>query len=208
VYGSLQEYLFSTTPAGDAVYVDLYAPSTFAAPRGVNLSVYTAFPYGSAVDIDVTLPAAATLDLALRMPAWLAAPSIAVTVAGAAWPATGTPGSYLHVRRAWPAGTTRVSFALPMAVTPHLYTGVTQLPPYTRYGYTYGPTLLAARGGFNASLKSIAIDADGAAPGDWMVPSADGLPLHWDVDGAPGITFVPAWEVQEELFSAFPCFAK
>ena len=206
LYGSLQEYLFATTPAG-AVYVDIYAPATFAT-AAANVTVFTAFPYGETVDVDVSLPAAATFDLALRMPAWLAAPAVAVTVGGAAWPAAGAPGTYLHLARQWPAGTTRVSFALPMAVTPHKYTGVTQLPPYTRYGFTYGPTLLAARGGFNSSLKSVILDGlDGAQPGAWLVPAADGLPLHWDIDGKPGVTFVPAWEVQQELFSAFPCFS-
>ena len=210
LYGSLQEYLYATTPTG-ALYVDIYAPSSFSTTlavsgAAVNLTTFTAFPYGDAVDIDVTLAAAASFDLALRMPAWLAAPAVAVTVGGAAWPAPGAPGSYLHLSRAWPAGTTRVSFSLPQAVRAHAYTGVTQLPPYARYGFTYGPTLLAARGGFNATLKSIALDKDGAAPGTWMVPASDGEPLHWDVDGVPGVTFVPAWEVQEELFSAFPCF--
>ena len=95
-----------------------------------------------------------------------------------------------------------------MAVTPHLYTGVTQLPPYTRYGFTFGPTLLAVRGGFNETLKSVNLDGlDGAQPGAWLVPAADGLPLHWDIDGKPGLTVLPAWEVQQELFSAFPCFS-
>ena len=210
LYGSLQEYLYATTPAG-AIYIDVYAPSTFsttiAGAVAANITTFTSFPYGDAVDIDVTLAAAGSFDLALRMPAWLAAPSVPVTVGGSLWPTNGAPGTYLHITRAWNAGTTRVSFALPQAVVAHIYTGVTQLPPYTRYGFTYGPTLLAARGGFNSSLKSIFIDRDGSQPEAWMVPAADGLPLHFDVDGTPGVTFVPAWEVQQELFSAFPCFS-
>lgn len=206
----MQEYLFATTPSG-GVYVDIYAPSTFTtvAMGGVplTLTVYTAFPYGEAVDIDIELPAGgATFDLALRMPSWLATAAVAVTVAGAAWPAAGVPGSYLHLARSWSAGTTRISLTLAMAITAHAYTGVTQLPPYVRYGYTYGPTLLAATGPFNATLKSMNIH--GVAGGDpsFMVPSADGDPLHWDVDGAPGVLFQPNWEIQQVNFSAFPCF--
>ena len=41
---------------------------------------------------------------------------------------------------------------------------------------------------------------------DWLVPSADSNPLHWEVAGVPGVLFQPNWEVQQTLFSAFPCF--
>ena len=215
LYGSLQEYLFATTPSG-AVYVDIFAPATFnfstQAAAG-TLQVFTEFPYGSDVRIALTLPAAATLDLALRMPAWLAAPSVAVTVGGLAWPTEGTPGTYLHLSRSWAAGETLISFTLPMALTPHLYTGVTQLESYVRYGFTYGPTLLSATpsesgaGSFNASLKGMVLPGvKGGAPAEWMLPAADGNPLHWEVLGVPGVLFQPNWEVQQVNFSAFPCF--
>ena len=212
LYGSLQEYLFSLAPAAAGVYVDIYAPSTLAFFGG-TLTVLTEFPYGSEVRIEVALNASLSFDLALRMPSWVAAPAVPVTVGAAPWGAPGTPGRYLHVAQAWPAGTTLVTFSLPMALAAHPYTGVTQLPPYARFGFTYGPTLLAATpsaagaGAFNKTLRGMVIPGvDGAAPGSWMLPAADGNPLHWVVAGVPGVLFQPNWEVQQTLFSAFPCF--
>ena len=217
LYGSLQEYLFATTPSG-ALYVDIYAPATFnfsTASAAGTLQVFTDFPYGSDVRISLTLAQpAASLDLALRMPSWLAAPSVPVTVGGAPWPAAGAPGTYLHLSQAWPAGETLIAFTLPQAVTAHLYTGVTQLGGYVRYGFTHGPTLLAATpaggeapGHFNSTLRGMVIPGvRGAEPASWLVPAADGSPLHWEVVGVPGVLFQPSWEIQEANFSAFPCF--
>ena len=214
LYGSLQEYLFSTTPDAKGVYVDIYAPSTFSPFPGASIAVATEFPYGSEVSIEVALTEPTALDLALRMPSWVAAPAVPVAVGGQPWAAPGTPGAYLHVSQTWPAGTTLVTFSLPMALTAHPYTGVTQLPPYSRYGFTYGPTLLAATpsaagspGAFNKTLKGMVVPGvRGAAPQEWLVPAPDGNPLHWAVAGVPGVLFQPNWEIQQTLFSAFPCF--
>ena len=95
------------------------------------------------------MPAAGTrLDVALRMPSWLApGTTVAVTVGGAAWPSVGAPGSYLHVSppAGWAAGATVLSFSLPMPLVAYEYTGASTLPPFSRWGYMVGPVLLAAQ---------------------------------------------------------------
>jgi len=202
LYGSLQEYLFSTTPNYDTLFFDIYAPSSFTAISGLNASVDTLFPYGTAVSISLSFSTpGSSLVLALRIPAWVAAPSVSVMVDGKAWGELGLPGSYLLISAppsGWPQGSTLVSFSLPMAFKAHLYTGITQIEPFTRYGFTYGPILMAALPQtWNSTLKSLHIPGvDGNNPAKWAVPSIDSHPAHFDVLGVPGITFMPNWEVR------------
>ena len=210
MYSSLHEFIFSV-PAGGAatppaLYVDLYAAAGVSgvAP-GVDVEVATRFPFDASVAITVTCAAAAELDLAVRIPAWAAAPGgVQVTVGGAAWPALGAPGSYLHISREWAAGATAVSFELPMALEAHLYTGDTQRPPYARYGFTYGPILLAAVGAFDASVDAVALpDVDPTAPEAWLAAQGN---LTFSVVGNAAVTFVPYGSIYGERFSVYPVF--
>ncbi len=209
LYGSLNEYLFSTVAGGSGIYLDIYAPSNIT-HGALTLTVDTQWPYGTAVAITVSSSAAggAPTDLALRMPSWLAAPSVPVALNGAPAAYAGTPGTYLHIARAWGASD-RLEFELPMALRAHPYTGVTQLPPLARYSYTYGPVLLASTGAWDAGRHvEYLAGVDGAAPGAWMVP-VPGAPLHWSVAGVAGALFQPAWEVDQGYnFSAVPAFDK
>ena len=153
--GSLPAAERLATPAGPiatAVYVDIYAASTisFAVAAGTaTLTQVTAWPYGESVSIVVSLPAAGPLDIALRMPSWLApGTAVTVTVGGKAWPVLGSPGSYLHVdggAGGWPAGPSTLSFSLPMPLVAYQYTGLSVLPPFSRWGFMVGPVLLAAQ---------------------------------------------------------------
>jgi DUF1680 family protein len=189
----------------------MYQPSSIV-HGALNVSVATAWPYGSAVTVTVAAaaapsgaPAAAPIDLALRMPAWAAAPAIPVALNGAPAAYTGTPGTYLHITRAWGASDT-LAFDLPMALAAHPYTGVTQAPPLVRYSYTYGPVLLASTGAWDAArhVEYLGPGLDGAAPAQWAAP-VPGQPLHWTVAGLPGALLQPAWEVDEgRNFSAVP----
>ena len=237
LFGSLPEYIYSlvttsgrpsphaassSSPSSSSsssvtsgVYVDLYADSamTFTATADGavgSLSQSTQWPYGVSVQLTLTLPSIMRFDLALRVPAWVASPSLTVTIDGQPWPQTGAPGSYLHVDRIWPVGASTISYDLPMAFSPHNYTGHSQLPPFSRWAYTYGPILLAAEGPWNNATDAIVMPPglDPSAPASWMVPSSDGQPLHFNVTGAPGFGFVPYFEIQEDgrQFSAYPCF--
>ena len=209
LYGSLNEYLFSTVAGGAGIYVDIYAPSSIA-HGALTLTVDTAWPYGSAVNINVSSSEpGSVVGIALRMPAWVAAASVPVALNGAPAVYAGAPGSYLHIERAWGAADA-LAFDLPMALAAHLYTGVTQTPARTRYSYTYGPVLLASTGAWDAAahVEYLGPGLDGAQPAAWMTPVA-GQPLHWSVAGVPGALMLPAWEVDQGFnFSAVPALDK
>lgn len=219
LYGSIPEYLYSIPAApAQGVLVDIYAPSnfTFMTPTGiaVNLTLATTWPYGTGVVISLSAVAElpSQFSLQLRMPSWAAGSSIPVTVNGAPGPA-GVPGSYLYIPGPFPAGAaTVVAFDLPMTITAHPYTGSTQMPPYHRYAYTYGPVLLAATGGvsdWNNSLNTLHIAGlNGSNPASWMAPAGDGNKLHFAVEGSPGVLFQPNWEIQDNYanFSVYPIF--
>lgn len=223
LYGSLPEYLYSTqagTGTGrQGVYVDIYAPSTFLLPAqdaglgSFNITTVTAWPFGQSVTILLSTTSqgqAAALDVALRMPAWLAVDSLPVSVSTAAGAVnmSGSPGSYLKLPALSLPAT--LTFTLPMAVTAHVYSGETQIPPYVRYGYTYGPILLAAVGGWNSTLATVALGDSGldpSSPTTWLSPSADGNPLHFAVAGRPDVTFMPLGEVGAGVqYSVYPVF--
>jgi hypothetical protein len=206
LYGSLNEYLFSTR--GPSIYVDIYAPASIT-HGALRVTVDTAWPYGSAISVAVESSAPGTvIDLALRMPSWVSAPSVPVGLNGAPF-STGAPGSYLHISRAWGAADA-LTFELPMALAAHAYTGVSQLPPYTRYSYTYGPVLLAVTGARRSdALQTEYIPGvDGADPAAWLTPVA-GAPMHFSIAGLAGALMQPAWEVdQGRNFSAVPALDK
>lgn len=227
LFGTLPSFLFTLAPG--RVNVDLYAESaltSFPLPSqcggGVGvLGVHTEWPYAPAVAINLTLPTAAagacpSLQLGLRMPAWLPGP-VAVTINGSppspsAGPATGTPGTYLVLTPAAapPAtpggGVYLVQFSLPMAHASTLYSGSSQLPPYKRYSFLYGPVLLSAEGPWDGASDSLVMPGgvDPTAPTKWMVPAGDGNALHFNVTGAPGVMFKPYWEVQD-VSGCGPC---
>lgn len=213
LYGSLNEYLFSLSPAGapPALWLDIYAPSTISFSAGgsaVVVQVATQWPYGTDVLVSVAADPPLFFDLALRMPSWVAAASVPVSIDDAP-AAPGTPGAYLHISRTWT--TSAVRFALPMAVAALPYTGVSQIAPYKRFAYTYGPVLLAATSAsrYNKTLQGLVVPGvAGGAPEGWLVPSADGAPLHFDVAGVSDVLFQPAWEVNDigAVMSSFPCF--
>jgi len=218
LFGSLPEYVYSTK--ADAVgvvtslYVDLYADSniTFATGGGgASLVQDTAWPYSDSVTLTLTLPFSSALDLALRIPQWVTAP-VVVTVSGVPWPISGTPASYLHLPRTWPAGATVLTFTLPKAFSAVRYVGSSQLPPYTRWAYLLGPVLMAAEGPWNATVDALVIPTaaslDPSMPAAWMQPQGDGNSLHYTIAGAPAFRFRPYFEVQAagEQFSVYPCF--
>jgi DUF1680 family protein len=216
LYGSIPEYIFSLLAApAQGVLVDLYAPSSFSFVSlggvAVNVSLATGWPYSTGVSVSLVANASlpSQFELRLRMPAWVAAPSVPVTVNGASGP-VGIPGTYLTLPGPFPAGATAVVYDLPMAFASHAYTGLTQMPPYKRYAYTYGPILLAATGGtWDEALNTLHVPSvNGSMPASWMAPAEDGNGLHFVVEAAPGVLFQPNWEIQENYanFSAYPIF--
>lgn len=213
LYASAPEYLFTLAapPAPEGVRVDLYAPSelNFTTRGGVavRLTVDTDFPRGGGVAITLAPAAAVALDLALRIPSWAAAAAVPVSVDGA--PAgEGAPGSYLRLSRTWGGARPAViTLTLPFALSSHAYTGLTQVPPFTRAAVSFGPVLLAAVGGYDAALGAVVLPPglNPSSPADWLRPAGN---LTFNVSGSSSIAFVPQSSVADgQLFSVFPLFS-
>jgi hypothetical protein len=104
--GSIPEYIVSYDVPEKALYLDLFTDATVSlAPLGAgaaaSLRVATNWPYSPNVSLALALPTAdpVSLTVMLRIPAWVAAPSVSVSFQAKAGGArvlvgTGTPGSY------------------------------------------------------------------------------------------------------------------
>jgi DUF1680 family protein len=94
LFGSLAEHVFSLTETG-GVYIDLYTQSSIVwdvlangtSPAKQTLDVVTAWPYGSEVLLALARTAGppGSIDVALRIPAWVGAP-VPVSVDGVKFP--------------------------------------------------------------------------------------------------------------------------
>jgi hypothetical protein len=115
--------------------------------------------------------------------------------------ATGQPGSYVALDRAWTEGDT-VSFRLPAALRVEPYTGVDQIPDHQRYAVSFGPILLAAVGAPEIRLRLNNVKQ----PEDLLkcLKPKPGQPLHFLVKDNPGVEFMPYWQVDQETFNCFP----
>eukprot|EP01116_Phalansterium_solitarium_P006662 TRINITY_DN19003_c0_g1_i1.p1 TRINITY_DN19003_c0_g1~~TRINITY_DN19003_c0_g1_i1.p1 ORF type:complete len:776 (-),score=231.31 TRINITY_DN19003_c0_g1_i1:217-2544(-) len=207
--GSLPEYLYSYSAGG--LFVDMYAPSTMSfVLNGVPVAVetITQFPYGSAVEIQVTPAADVAVEFNFRIPSWVAAYPVPVSQNGVPLPSPGFAGSYYEVPSQVLPGkkTTTFTFDLAMGFRVTKYIGVDQLPPHSRYAYEYGPILLAATGGWSTALDTVQIQGvDALNPQNWLVPAGDGNALHFKVVNQTGLLFVPYFEIQDTpLFAVYP----
>ena len=193
--------------------VDLYAQAE-ATIGGASLRLQTEWPNSPEVSLAVA-PAAGgdahPLTLRLRMPGWLAEPTVRVALstanAAGAEQFVGKRGDYLVISRSWSAGDT-LTFSLPMALRSSRYTGLNQIPGHQRWAVEYGPVLLAATGGaWNDALDSMLLTGvrKPAEPSTWLEPSGE-APLHFRVLGAgnEAVRFVAYYLIQEELFEVYP----
>jgi DUF1680 family protein len=135
------------------------------------------------------------------VPAWTT-PNSAVFINGKQVSASGSPGSYLALRRVWKAGD-RVEFIVPMRLT----TEPLRDDPQER-AFLYGPIVLAGQfpWGEIASefehtqgpelgelppLRVPDLIARGEKPEDWIRP-VSGKPLHFRTTGqSEGVTLKP-----------------
>ncbi len=123
----------------------------------------------------------------------------------------GVPGTFALLTL--PSTNSAIQFSLPMnSFTSSKYNGSTQINGYTRFSFLVGPILLSVRGPWNQSIDALVMPTglDPTQPEQWLVPSADGLPLHFDIKGVTGYTFLPYFEIgsgpTEPLFTNYPCF--
>jgi hypothetical protein len=217
--GALPEYIFSTSTRG--VHVHLFQAATLNttfAGSLLTVSMATDFPYGSDVAISIAgaaPPLAAPVALLLRVPAWAALPVVNISVTDVAGRQTfvaGARGTYAEIVLAPGSLPATVALALPAAVRSTLYEGYDQIGNSSRYALEWGPVLLAAAGPLTSvSAKDAAVvlpaSLDPSRPADWLVP-VPGVPLHFTIaaGAAPGVTYLPYFEVQGESFDVFPVF--
>lgn len=121
--------------SGELLYVNLFIPSTLDW-HGGRFGIATAYPFGEDVVFQVHKPARFTL--ALRLPAWCAAPRLTVNGRPAA---IVRDGGYAIVRRRWKAGD-KVVLSLRMELRPEPAAD----DPRT-VAYLKGPMVMASAGG-------------------------------------------------------------
>eukprot|EP00026_Physarum_polycephalum_P003966 Phypoly_transcript_03983.p1 GENE.Phypoly_transcript_03983~~Phypoly_transcript_03983.p1 ORF type:complete len:739 (+),score=59.86 Phypoly_transcript_03983:1-2217(+) len=201
-WSSLPEYLYSYSSAG--LYIDLYSKSSIIFKYNsipIKLLVETEFPYGENVTILVNPSKTVSFELALRIPSWVNQ-SVTIFVNGQS-AAEGTPGNYTKISRTWHIRDV-VEFTLPMTFRVTNYTGLTQIPPFSRYAIEYGPILLAVTGPWDNSTDSIIIKGvDPKNPSSWLVPVPN-QPLHFTIRGLEGYTYLPYMEISTQMFEVYP----
>src|SRR5271157_5355430 len=198
--GSLPEHIYSL--ASDGLYVNLFEPSTIHWTEGgasLRLKMVTRFPFDREVRLQFSAARPTQAKIRVRVPSW-ATREMAVSVNGQP-AATGKPGSYVALDRAWAEGDI-ASFTLPAALRVERYTGVDQIPDHERYAVSFGPILLAAVGAPEIRLRIENVKQ----PEDLLkhLQPKPGQPLHYLVENNPGVEFMPYWQVDKEAFNCFP----
>ena len=174
--GKYAQMIYTRSADGDAVRVNLFAPSTLDwKERGVVLRQETAFPYGETSCVKIEkVGENANFTIKVRHPFW-AGKGFAVYVNGSkitgrsrfAADMDGTkpvppgadamncvPPGYIPLAREWKAGD-RIDIEFPMSIRAE------PLPGSTNYvAFFYGPTLLVAD-----------LGTEGIAHGDYVAPS-------------------------------------
>lgn len=232
-FGAAPEFIFSLGESGAPahVFVNLYEPATLTtqATDGtpVTVTVSTNWPFDTRVDVLVSSdstggPRSGTLlTVALRMPAWAQpASGIPILVDGTAQ-STGAPGSYALIDLSLPASGSAVNVSFPLVAAPVAipYTGVTQIAPWSRYAYTFGPFVLAAVGGWDTALNCGVINGSTVSGFDPLKPEvwlnappgtpAGALPAlnaggDFTIQGVPAVVLRPYFRVDDEAFTVFP----
>jgi len=198
--GSLPEHIYSLT--SDGLYVNLFESSTLHWTGGgasLRMKMATRFPFDPEVRLQFSAERPTQAKVRVRVPSWAGA-EMTVSVNGRA-AATGRPGSYVLLDRAWTEGDT-ASFTLPAALNVERYTGVDQVPNHERYAVSFGPILLAAVGAPEIRLRVENV----RRPEDLLkyLRAQPGRPLHYLVENNLGVEFMPYWEVDKQPFNCFP----
>jgi hypothetical protein len=198
----LPELVYSS--CGDGLYVNLYASSGVTRAQDgddVTLTTTANFPFDPGVSMKISTPNPKPMNIRIRVPSW-AKGEMRVVVAGSDY-ASGTPGSYISLKRTWSEGDT-ISFKLPIGFTAVKYTGLDQIEGnYDRYALMYGPVLMALQGDLNGpgGVPQIAVAPDDL-PG--LLTPVEANPLEYNIKGYPGYRYVPYWKIDTESFTCFP----
>jgi hypothetical protein len=198
--GSLPEYIYSIAP--DGLYVNLFEPSSIEWPQGgaqMKATLLGNFPMNPDVALEIASSEPTQAKIRVRVPSWASGPmQIGVNREPAV---SGDPGSYVTLDRKWSTGDT-IRFTLPMQLKLTRYTGLDKIEGHERFALEYGPVLLALVGSSSAVLK---------VPGGkkheeilQQIKQDPFRPLHFSIDGNPGFSYMPYWQVVTEPFTCYP----
>jgi hypothetical protein len=178
---------------GDGVYVNLFVSSSLHwKEHGIQLQQATRFPASDRTLVTVQASPDKAWTLHLRVPAWTT-PDGVVFINGRQVSASGSPGSYLALRRVWKSGD-RIEFIVPMRLTAEPLRDDTE-----KQAFLYGPIVLAGqfpRGEIPTDFehtqgpelselplfKAPDLKARGDKLQDWIHPIS-GKPLHFTTAG-------------------------
>jgi uncharacterized protein len=201
LFGLLPEFIYSA--GADALYVDLYAASSFQWDRAdgpVTIDMATGFPYDGQVAIDITCEKPQDFELKLRIPGW-AAGDVAININGES--IIGQTGSYVTIRRFW-QGKTTISYTLPFGWRLSKYIGKEAIrgtadasdkaaATLARYALEYGPLLMAFAGPLNSD-QHLVLPHDPRKYAEWLVPAAE--PLTFQIQDMPEVSLVPYFSLE------------
>ncbi len=196
----------------EGLYVNLFIPSELHwEERGLTLRQETTFPEQAATTLTITAAKSTPLALRLRIPAWTKAASVKLN--GRALEVTPTPGSYFTLTRAWKAGD-KIELSLPM----HLSVEAMPDDPRTQ-AFLYGPIVLAGDLGSEGltdamivgpnapQMRRLPIDvpafkAPSPDPSAWIKPT--GAPLTFRTAGqATDVTLAPLNSIFSKRYSVY-----
>ena len=132
------------------LFVNLFIPSTLDwKEKGVKLTQTTRFPYENQSELLVSPKKAQEFAINIRYPKW--AEKLEILVNGKTQPVTGSPASYVAIRRKWKAGDT-------VTIRFNTATRLEYLPDGSNWAaFVNGPIVLAAKTS-TADLKGLFAD--------------------------------------------------
>ncbi len=174
----LQDSIYFHSANNDALYVNLFVPSTLAwTERNVVVTQHTSFPYEDTTRL--VIGGQATFDLKIRVPRW-ATCGFLVKINGQPQTISAIPGTYFTLRQAWKDQDT---ITLQMPFSFHLNRVMDQPNIASLF---YGPILLAA---------------DESEPrSDWRPVSLDAADISQSITGDPGTL---RFKIEEATFRPF-----
>jgi DUF1680 family protein len=207
IFGSLPEYLF--TLSEDVVSIDIFARADLRWQRGaetVAISMDTDFPYDPKVKLSLSMSPLLmnknrAFSLRIRIPSY-AGGKVNIMLNGEL-AIIGEPGTYVTLTRLWSDGDV-VDFTVPMALTRFQYSGVGEVNGFDRYGYMYGPVLMAVCGGFNHENGILLPEACRDLSTMYLVNDGE---MNYKIPNCE-YQLRPYFAVGSEIFTCFPMVAK
>ncbi|MDR2130145.1 MAG: glycoside hydrolase family 127 protein [Odoribacteraceae bacterium] len=193
--------IYARSPDNEALYVNLYIPSTLAwRERAVTVRLETSYPESGQVNLCVEAGTRQPFALHLRYPAW--AKGMTVKVNGTRQKIESAPGSYVTIHRAWKRGD-RVEVDLPM----ELHT-LAMPDNADRRALFHGPTLLAGELGTEPvePVRGVPVFVSADKEITPRVLPVAGKPQTFRTNGLgypADVTLVPFYKMHDQFYSVY-----